>query len=497
MEDFTLKQLLQLNLSDVRKIAQAKRVPSPTTGRKEDIAERIIKVQSGEIAPSNETRGKKPNDNNLDMLNIERAENPAGLRTSLPELSADPCDDEIPYIAEEEPEIPSEEEQNTKAVQPANCSDVSQGKGVLEVMPEGHGFLRVNNFYNSNQDIYVQQKHIGIYGLKSGDFVEGKIRKFDSTKLPSMIFIDTVNGFPLDKLISRPQYDALKASFPDRRIRLEGKQSRLDFALRAIDLVAPIGMGQRALIVSPPKAGKTILLKKIAQAIINNHPDIHVIMLLVDERPEEVTDIEADVACEIASSTFDQSPSHHIKVADLALKRAKRLVEAGRDVVILMDSITRLSRAYNTVAESSGKTLSGGLDAAALIEPKKFFGSARNVKGAGSLTIIATALVDTGSRMDDIIYEEFKGTGNMEIHLSRKLSERRIFPAIDLNASGTRREDLLLSEKELTGMWLVRKLLSRNDTADSAEVLIDMLTKTISNDEFLERLNERSRMDKW
>ena len=446
---YSLEQLRSLTVSEIKKIAQSLSVPSPSVGRKDEIIAKILQAQEKETQ----------------------------------ELENDVCKEDNVNV-----------EQVNNAVQHHDSVD---GEGVLEIMPEGHGFLRVNNYFSSYQDIYVQQKHINSYGLRTGDYIKGKIRKFDSTKLPSMLYVDSVNDLPLSKISGRPNFDYLKASFPNHRIRLENKNNRLDFALRAIDLIAPIGKGQRGLIVSPPKAGKTILLKKIAQAIISNHPEVHIMLLLIDERPEEVTDMEMEVDCEIVSSTFDQSAAHHIKVADLALKRAKRLVEAGRDVIILMDSITRLSRAHNTAAENTGRTLSGGLDAAALFEPKKFFGSARNIADGGSLTIIATALIDTGSKMDDIIYEEFKGTGNMEIHLSRRLSERRIFPAIDLNVSGTRREDLLLSDKEISAMWLIRKVLGKNDMADSTEMLIGMLTKTISNDEFIDRLNENARIEKW
>jgi transcription termination factor Rho len=483
MEKFTIEQLSKYNLTEIRKPARTLRAPSPTSGRKEEIIDRILRLQSGELAPSQETRGKKPNDSSIngEILPVSPIETQYALQSNAPALELEK--EEITVLP--------------PSVIDAQFTDDSYVGGALEIMPEGHGFLRVNNFYNSNGDIYVQQKHISCYGLRSGDFLYGRVRKFENSKLPSMIYIETVNGLTLDKLHGRPNFDFLKAAFPDRRIKLENSGNRLDFALRAIDLIAPVGMGQRALIVSPPKAGKTVLLKKVAQAIRANDPDIHVMMLLIDERPEEVTDMEDSVDCEIASSTFDQSPIHHIKVSDLALKRAKRLVEAGKNVVILLDSITRLARAYNTVAENTGRTMSGGLDAAALVEPKKFFGSARNIKDGGSLTIIATALVDTGSRMDDIIYEEFKGTGNMEIHLDRRLSEKRIFPAIDMNASGTRREDLLLSEKEMQGIWLVRRLLSKSATMDATEMLIDLLTKTISNDEFIDRLNESQRFDKW
>ena len=362
--------------------------------------------------------------------------------------------------------------------------DGSEGvEGWLDIIERGYGFLRTKG-----ADVFVDGQIIQNYHLREYDVVRGLAKKQDpNAKSAKLTQIVLVNGIHVDKYIKmrRPKFEDLQATYPDKRLRLE-RAGSFNFALRAIDLIAPLGRGQRALIVSPPKAGKTTLLKQMAQSLVANYPELEVIMLLVDERPEEVTDMQNEVqGCTIVSSTFDQDQQHHVLVAEQTLAKAKRLVESGKDVVILLDSITRLARAYNQVGEYSGRTLSGGLDVAALKEPKKFFGAARNTSGAGSLTIIATALVGTGSRMDDVIYEEFKGTGNMEVHLDRKLSERRIFPAIDLEKSGTRREDLLYDQRELTNMWAVRKMLSKQDNADGIEIILFMLTKTKTNDEFL------------
>ncbi|MEG1923821.1 MAG: transcription termination factor Rho [Clostridia bacterium] len=364
--------------------------------------------------------------------------------------------------------------------------------GVVEIVPETFGYLRTLNYYPSEADLYIPLMQIKRFGLRNGDKLKTRARFFPNNKYASVIYIYEINNIPCDKLTYRPNFDDLVPVYPTERFRLEDGLHRFEIALRVIDLVSPIGRGQRGLIVSPPKAGKTTLLKSIAQALLKTYNDIELIMLLVDERPEEVTDIQESVeGAEIVYSTFDMPPEHHTKVAELVMKRAKRSVELGKHVVILLDSITRLSRAYNQVTEQTGKTLTGGLDSAALFEPKRFFGAARSIKNGGSLTVIATALVDTGSKMDDIIYEEFKGTGNMEIHLSRKMSERRIFPAVDLNKSGTRREELLLTPKELEGMWIVRRALSRADSSDATEQMLEMLMATKSNNEFIDYLKTK------
>jgi len=361
--------------------------------------------------------------------------------------------------------------------------------GIVEIIPESFGYVRTSNYHPSDADLYIPLMQIKRFGLRNGDKIKVSARFFPNNKYASVIFIHEINDIPCDKFSYRPRFEDLVPVYPTERIRLEDGQHRFDVALRVIDLVSPIGRGQRGLIVSPPKAGKTTLLKNIAQAILRSYKDIELIMLLVDERPEEVTDMQESIqGAEVVYSTFDMPPEHHTKVAELVLKRAKRLVELGKHVVILMDSITRLARAYNQASGQTGKTLTGGLDAAALLEPKKFFGAARSIKNGGSLTVIATALVDTGSKMDDIIYEEFKGTGNMEIHLSRKMSERRIFPAVDLNRSGTRREDLLMTPEELEGMWTLRRALSKTENTEAVEKLLDVLMTTKNNMEFIKYL---------
>ncbi len=329
-------------------------------------------------------------------------------------------------------------------------SDVQDAEGILEVLPDGYGFLRTNNYLPGPNDVYISQSQIRRFNLKTGDLVAGKARHTkDGDKFRALLYVTAVNDEDPEKAPLRRTFEELTPIFPNKRITLENKKNSRDLATRIIDLVSPIGKGQRGLIVSPPKAGKTTLLKNIANSISINYPEIHLIVLLIDERPEEVTDMQRSIRGDIVYSTFDELPDNHIKVAEMALERAQRLVEHGRDVVILLDSITRLARAYNQVVPSTGRILSGGLDSAALHKPKRFFGSARNIEEGGSLTIIATALVETGSRMDDVIYEEFKGTGNMEIHLDRKMSEKRIFPAVDLYKSGTRREETGSTKKEI------------------------------------------------
>ena len=367
----------------------------------------------------------------------------------------------------------------------ASC-DVKEG--VLDLLPDGYAFLRLRNYENNDGDIYVSTKTIRTFGLRRGDLVNGIVKVNYDTKPAALVDILAVNGKSKDTLATRPNFDDLTPIYPDECIKLELKKGKTDYAIRALDLIAPIGRGQRAMIVSPPKAGKTTLLKKIAASISANYPDIKLMVLLIDERPEEVTDMQRSINGEVVYSTFDEQPEHHTKAAELVIERAKRLVENGENVVILMDSLTRLARAYNLTIAPTGRTLSGGIDPGALYSPKRFFGSARNIENGGSLTIIATALIDTGSRMDDVIYEEFKGTGNMEIHLDRKLSEKRIFPAIDLSRSGTRREDLLLTQKELEAVWGMRRLLSSGDTQDATENLYNMIVKSTDNEDFIEQL---------
>ena len=347
-------------------------------------------------------------------------------------------------------------------------------EGILDMADGGFGFLRFNNFLTSKEDVYVSPTQIRRFNLKTGDKIKGISRlPNEGEKFGALLYVLTVNDDEPGVAMRRPDFDKLTPIFPNERITLE--------------LIAPIGKGQRGLIVAPPKAGKTTLLKNIANSIEKNHPELEIIVLLVDERPEEVTDMKRSLhGGEVIYSTFDEMPSHHVKVAEMVLARAQRLAEHGRDVVILLDSITRLARAYNLVVPASGRTLSGGLDPGALHKPKKFFGAARNLEEGGSVTILATALVETGSRMDDVIFEEFKGTGNMELHLDRRLSEKRIFPAIDLNKSGTRREDLLMNQDEMEAIWLMRRALSGSSNQDAAEAIIDNLAHTRTNRDFIE-----------
>lgn len=357
-------------------------------------------------------------------------------------------------------------------------------EGVLEILSEGYGFLRTKTYLPDSNDIYVAQSQIQRFNLRTGDTISGQVRPpKDTEKYFGLLRIEAVNGQRPELTKKRSHFDSLIPIYPNKRFVLE--TSPQEISTRLIDLIAPIGKGQRALIVSPPKAGKTILLKKIANSIMSNHPETIILVLLIDERPEEVTDIERSVKGEVISSTFDEPPDDHVKVSEMTLEKAKRLVEYKKDVVILLDSITRLGRAHNLVCPPSGRTLSGGIDPASLHKPKRFFGAARNIENGGSLTVIATALVDTGSRMDDIIYEEFKGTGNMELHLDRNLAEKRIFPAIDIKRSGTRHEELLFTPDGLKKIWLLRRVLSGFGIQEATEIMIDRLSRISSNQEFL------------
>ncbi len=403
------------------------------------------------------------------------------------------------YNGELEPEIPLKSGRPTKKAKLAQANEnlIIDGVvdnvdksfprvGTLEILPDGYGFVRTENYSSRpGKDYHVSQNIISKMNLRSGDKVKVVLHQFPDRAVPTVLYIQEINDQPCGE-IKRVPFDSLEACFPQNRIVLESEKT--DYALRALSLVAPIGKGQRGLIVAPPKTGKTILLKKIAMAVRKNHPEIKLTVLLIDERPEEVTDFKESVDCEVAYSTFDQSPQNHIRIAELVFANARRRVEQGQDVMILLDSITRLSRAYNQTAEQSGRTLSGGLDITALQEPKRMFGLGRNTKSGGSLTVLATALVDTGSKMDDIIYEEFKGTGNMEIQLDRRMSEKRIFPAIDLNRSGTRREELLLNQNQLEGMYLTRRLLAGEDSIMATENLLEVIMTTDNNDQTIETL---------
>jgi len=360
-------------------------------------------------------------------------------------------------------------------------------QGILEVLPDGYGFLRGENYLPTPKDVYVSPIQIKRFRLDTGDKVKGiKRTPKEGEKFPALIYVGEVNGQHPENAMKRTKFDDLIPIYPNKRLKLETNPQ--EYTMRLMDLLSPIGKGQRGMIVAPPKAGKTTILKKIANSITTNNPEVELIVLLIDERPEEVTDMRRSIKGDVIYSTFDELPEHHVKVAEMVLERAKRLTEQKKDVIILLDSITRLARAYNLVIPSSGRTLSGGLDPSALHKPKRFFGAARNTENAGSLTILATALVETGSRMDDVIFEEFKGTGNMEVHLDRKLSEKRIFPAIDINKSGTRKEELLLDTEELETVFSLRKTMANMSAQEMTEQLIEQIVTTKSNEEFLERM---------
>jgi transcription termination factor Rho len=366
---------------------------------------------------------------------------------------------------------------------------VLQGEGVLEILPEGYGFLRSQdwNYLYGPDDIYVSPSQIKRFDLRTGDTVLGQVRPpKEGERYLALLKVESVNGLSSEETAHRTSFDNLRPRYPEGRLRLETDSGGI--SMRIMDLVAPLGMGQRGLIVSPPKAGKTTILQQIANSITTNHPDVHLIVLLIDERPEEVTDMEEHVEAEVISSTFDEPAERHVQVAEMVMEKAKRLVEHGRDVVILLDSITRLARAYNTTVPHSGKILSGGVDANALQKPKRFFGAARNIEDGGSLTIIATALIETGSRMDEVIFEEFKGTGNMELVLDRQISDKRIFPAIELNRSSTRKEELLLTEVELNRVYLLRNFLGDMPPTEAIEFLLAQMKRTENNAEFLDAM---------
>lgn len=405
------------------------------------------------------------------------------------EAAAGPAEAQTPETTSGTPQ----KEEPAKKVQEGPREDRPEVEGILEIAEGGFGFLRFHNFLTSDKDVYVSPSQIRRFNLKTGDKIKGITRRpNEGEKFGALLYVNTVNGDEPGVAIRRPDFDDLTPIFPNQRITLETGATEL--SMRLIDLVAPIGKGQRGLIVAPPKAGKTVLLKKVANSIEKMYPEIEMIVLLVDERPEEVTDMQRSIGGEVIYSTFDELPQNHVKVAEMVLARAQRLVEHGKDVVILLDSITRLARAYNLVIPPTGRTLSGGLDPGALHKPKKFFGAARKMEEGGSITILATALIETGSRMDDVIFEEFKGTGNMELHLDRKLSEKRIFPAINLNKSGTRREDLLMNQDELEAVWTMRRAMANIGTQEVTENIIDQLAHTKTNADFI-RIIKKTKLE--
>ena len=468
-----------MSIFQLRTAARKIGVASPTTKKKDQLVKDYLDIASGKTAPKISNRGRPPKPEVKSMNADEPTATPASERNYSDRY------DRRDYDAMDG--IGNNKSFPTISELLLN-DDCESKSGVLDILQEGYGFLRAENCEYSNKDTYISAKIIKSLGLRMGDMVVGVAKKnAESSRPPALIAVEKVNGHKPDNLRQRPQFDSLVPIYPNERFKLERDNARSDFAIRSIDLISPIGKGQRAMIVSPPKAGKTTLLKKIAGSIAENYPEVLLYVLLVDERPEEVTDMQRSIKGEVIYSTFDEMPEHHCKAAELLIEKAKRNVELGKDVVIIMDSLTRLARAYNLTIPPTGRTLSGGIDPGALHNPKRFFGSARNIENGGSLTIIATALIDTGSRMDDVIYEEFKGTGNMEIHLDRKLSERRIFPAIDLNRSSTRREDLLLSQKELEGVFAVRRMIA-GDNADATEQMLNMLMRTKTNAEFIDNM---------
>ena len=451
------EELQKKKIVDLREIAKALGIESPYKYKKYELIECILKT-----------------DKNKDNLDTQKD----GIETeAVEEKIADKEEVDFKGI--------NMDDLSDKATQEMEQLDnINMAQGILEIHQDGYGFLRRNNYQSGDDDIYLSPSQIRRFRMRTGDKISGVVRPAkQGEKFKALLYVKGINDLNPETAVNRPNFDTLTPIYPNERMELETTSN--DFATRMIDLIAPLGKGQRGMIVSPPKAGKTTLLKMIANAIRKNHPESEMIILLIDERPEEVTDMKRTVDADVIYSTFDELPRNHTKVAEIVLERAKRLVEHGKDVVVLLDSITRLARAYNLTIPATGRTLSGGLDPGALHLPKRFFGAARNIEEGGSLTILATALVDTGSRMDDVIFEEFKGTGNMEIHLDRKLSEKRIFPAIDIHKSGTRREDLLLSQKELESIWALRKAFSNTPSYEVIETFMDRLITTKSNEEFI------------
>ena len=481
-----------LSVTVLRDLAKARGIKGTSAMKKADLVEAML--AQDEIDKQNEegTIGKsKEQDTSRTKVSKEEK----GERPERPERSRKTERPERPERAEraERGERTERTERTERAEIPADIplDNLMPASGILEVMGDGFGFIRCDNYMPGTDDVYVSQSQIKKFNLKTGDIIVGKKRFNNPTdKFAALMIIDTINNYSPEAACRRPNFEDLTPIFPNERIRLERQRSSV--AMRIVDLVSPIGKGQRGMIVSQPKAGKTTLLKEVATSVNYSHPDMHLIILLIDERPEEVTDMKDTMRnsknVEVIYSTFDESPEHHKRVSEMVIERAKRLVEHGQDVMILLDSITRLARAYNLTVQPSGRTLSGGLDPAALHMPKKFFGAARNMREGGSLTILATALVDTGSKMDDVVFEEFKGTGNMELILDRKLSEKRIFPAIDITGSGTRREDLLLSRKELDAMEIMRKAINGARKEDAVETILNMFAHTKSNDEYIDMI---------
>lgn len=465
MEIIMKKKLETLSLSVLKDFAKDKKIKNISTMRKSELIDAII---AADEEHGSATEADKSGDDDT----VKKESTSTQLR-------------------EEKQEYGKKTAEEVQEVQPQDMAD-----GILEVLSEGYGFIRCENFLPGDNDVYVSPSQIRRFNLKTGDIIRGPKRmKTQSDKFSALLYLESVNGINPAIAAKRPSFESLTPIFPNERIHLEKNTNTV--AMRMVDLISPIGKGQRGMIVSQPKSGKTTLLKQIATAVTKNNPEMHLMILLIDERPEEVTDIKESIIgdnVEVIYSTFDELPERHKRVSEMVIERAKRLVEQKQDVIILLDSITRLARAYNLTVQASGRTLSGGLDPAALHMPKRFFGAARNMREGGSLTILATALVETGSKMDDVVFEEFKGTGNMELVLDRKLSEKRVFPAIDIAKSSTRREDLLLSPEELEAVDIMRKALNGLKTDEAAERILDLFTKTKNNHEFVETVRKNKRV---
>ncbi len=460
------EKLLTLPLSELKELAKSQKIKGYSTMKKGELVDALcLKAEETE-----------KNDSGRDGNKVKKETN-----------------DDIRIKEDTKDDIKVREEMRDEPKNPQDLTDLDSGSeanGILEVMPDGFGFIRCENYLPGENDVYVAPSQIRRFNLKTGDIISGNRRiRTAQEKFAALLYIRSVNGYPLSELEHRPNFEDLTPIFPDERLHMETPGRNNLTSMRVLDLLAPIGKGQRGMIVSPPKAGKTTLLKQVAQAITINHPEMHLIILLIDERPEEVTDVKESVVgdeVEVIYSTFDELPEHHKRVSEMVIERAKRLVEHGRDVIILLDSITRLARAYNMIVPPSGRTLSGGMDPAALHMPKRFFGAARNMREGGSLTILATALVNTGSRMDDVVYEEFKSTGNMELVLDRNLSEKRIFPAIDILKSGTRNDQLLLTKEEQECVDNIRRATNGLKPEEAVEQILNLFSRTRNNREFIE-----------
>ena len=483
--DENINFLSSLSIMELREKAKSIGIKSVTKYKKSELIELIEEVESPKNVPTEDLA-----DDEIDDKDDIKTDVKEGASDLISKNSSESNSLTSSEVSEKPTDFaPRNYREMTKEQRQANFLSLDSGiskEGILEILPDGYGFLRAENYLPGVNDIYISPSQIRRFYLKTGDLVRGNLRiPKENEKFSALLYVTAVNGDSPEVIQNRPNFEDLTPIFPEEKLRLETSQNEL--AARLIDLVSPLGKGQRGMLVAPPKAGKTVLLKKIAKAITRNHPDVKLIILLIDERPEEVTDMQDTIgqSADVVYSTFDEQPEHHKRVAEIVLERAKRMVEQGKDLVILLDSITRLSRAYNLTSPPSGRTLSGGLDPTALYMPKKFFGAARNIRGGGSLTILATALVDTGSKMDDVIFEEFKGTGNMELVLDRRMSEKRIFPAIDINKSGTRREEILLTQDELGALYSLRRNMGRISSQEFNEQVSDMLQKTRNNNDFI------------